>query len=173
VPAVHPVTSGMAHRGGIRCRLVLLVAFAEGFRDQRGTRGGSGSNRRANQKCTASFIMLGHKLSPPFTGRSDGSAAHGAAAVSGGGDGQALSPTRRMRGLQPLRLFLLPTARKVVHTMRGPNDGTCTSSDQGSTFSTAAWCALPHQKCYRTISANDWDGVTESGRCRQWREESA
>ena len=33
--------------------------------------------------------------------------------------------------------------------------------------------ALPHQECYRRTDRQEWDGDTESDRCRRWQDGSA
>jgi hypothetical protein len=52
---------GMIRGRRIDRRVALLMVFGESFRNERGAGGGSGAQRRADQKRTAAFIMLGHE----------------------------------------------------------------------------------------------------------------
>jgi hypothetical protein len=47
-------------------RVMLRMVFGKSLGHQRDARHGAGSHRRADEECTASFIMLGHDFYPPY-----------------------------------------------------------------------------------------------------------
>ena len=64
-----------------------------------------------------------------------------------------------------------PSASSVVEiefAIEGAGGWVIASQARQENFSRTC-CALPHRKCYRRSCADDWGGVTESGRWRRWR----